>query len=43
MTLATMLERGDDENGRESRAVEVTGYVHDVKVGGIESVIVHGL
>lgn len=32
VTLATVLERSDDENRRDcSSAAEVTGYVHDVK------------
>lgn len=42
VTLAAMLERCDDENRWDSsRAAEVTGYVHDVKVGGIESANCH--
>jgi hypothetical protein len=42
VTLAAMLGPGDDENRwNSSRAGEVTGYVHDVKVGGIESTNCH--
>lgn len=42
VTLVAMLERGDDESRWDgSRAAEVTGYVHDVKVGGIESANCH--
>ncbi len=42
VTLAALLAPGNDENRwDDSRAAEITGYVHDVKVGGIESTNCH--
>jgi hypothetical protein len=42
VTLSAMLAPGDDENRwGDSKAAEVTGYVYDVKPGGIESVNCH--
>ncbi len=42
VSLAAMLEPGDDEHRWDkARAAVITGYVHDVKVGGIESVNCH--
>lgn len=42
VTLAALLEPGDDmKRWDSSRAANVTGYVHDVKVGGIESTNCH--
>jgi hypothetical protein len=42
VTLAAMLEPGDDR-GRwnDQHAAEITGYVWDVKVGGVETVNCH--
>jgi hypothetical protein len=42
VTLAAMLEPGDDR-GRwnDHRAAEITGYVWDVKVGGLKTVNCH--
>jgi hypothetical protein len=42
VTLAAMLEPGDDR-GRwsDQHAAEITGYVSDVKVGGVETVNCH--
>ncbi len=38
VTLAAMLAAGNDEKRwSETKAAEITGYVHDVKVGGVES------
>ncbi len=38
VALQTLLAPGNDEDRWDnSRAAEITGYVHDVKVGGIES------
>ncbi len=42
VTLAALLAPGNDENRWDnSRAAEITGYVHDVKVGGVESANCH--
>src|SRR5437016_8144273 len=42
VTLAALLEPGDDRNRwSDERAATITGYVQDVKVGGIESVNCH--
>ncbi len=42
VTLAAMVAPGNDENRwSETRAAEITGYVHDVKVGGVESANCH--
>jgi hypothetical protein len=42
VTLATLLAPGSDaERWSAQRAGEITGYVHDVKVGGVESVNCH--
>lgn len=39
VTLAAMLEPGDDRSRwNDHRAAEITGYVWDVKVGGVETV-----
>jgi hypothetical protein len=39
LTLAAMLEPGDDRaRWNDHRAAEITGYVWDVKVGGVETV-----
>jgi hypothetical protein len=38
VTLAAMLAPGFDENRwKDTKAAEIIGYVHDVKVGGVES------
>jgi hypothetical protein len=38
ITLEQMLEKGDDaKRFTNSQAAEITGYVHDVKVGGVET------
>ena len=43
VTLAAMLEPGYDRaRWNDHRAAEITGYVWDVKVGGVESVNCHG-
>ena len=42
VTLAALLEPGDDRNRwSDEKAAQITGYVQDVKVGGIESVNCH--
>src|SRR5436309_13945912 len=42
VTLAALLEPGDDRNRwSDEKAATITGYVQDVKVGGIESVNCH--
>ncbi len=42
VTFAAMVAPGDDENRwSETKAAEITGYVHDVKVGGVESANCH--
>src|SRR5437762_7793345 len=40
VTLTALLEPGDDRNRwSDEKAATITGYVQDVKVGGIESEI----
>lgn len=42
VTLAAMLEPGDDRyRWNDHHAAEITGYVWDVKVGGVETVNCH--
>jgi hypothetical protein len=42
VTLAAMLEPGDDRTRwNDHHAAEITGYVWDVKVGGVETVNCH--